>query len=192
MRIIAGEFRGRRLAAPEGTATRPLLDRVREALFSTLGDLVDGARVLDLFAGSGALGLEALSRGAALARFVEADRRVLRQLVANVEALGVEERVEATLGDALDARTWGAAGSELVFLDPPYPLARAREGRERLVAAIAELGRAHLARGGWIVLRSHPRDFVPGDFGPGWELDRRDYGNSTLWYLTGSIAGTRS
>jgi 16S rRNA (guanine(966)-N(2))-methyltransferase RsmD len=87
VRIIAGEHRGRLLKAPEGKGTRPMLDRVREAIFSTLGERVEDARVLDLFAGTGALGLEALSRGARALRLVERDPRVVALLRENVDAL---------------------------------------------------------------------------------------------------------
>ncbi len=126
MRIVAGLYGGRRIAAPRGDTTRPTSDRVREALFSMLGPL-DGARVLDLYAGSGALGLEALSRGAARAVLVECDRRALGVLNGNVETLGVaRERADVRAGDAgRVARDAVAAGEayDLVFLDPPYRLA---------------------------------------------------------------------
>jgi 16S rRNA (guanine966-N2)-methyltransferase len=123
VRIIAGRYGGRRLRAPAGDATRPTSDRVREALFSTLGPL-DDADVLDLFAGSGALGLEALSRGASSCLFVERARPAAGVISANLATLGLAEpeacvrvtSAETALRDA------GAAGDayDLVFLDPPY------------------------------------------------------------------------
>lgn len=126
MRIVAGTFGGRRIAAPRGDTTRPTSDRVREALFSTLGPL-HGAVVLDLYAGSGALGLEALSRGAERALFVERDHRALDTLRANVDALGLAaEQARVRAGDAVRVARDAADGADpydLVFLDPPYRLA---------------------------------------------------------------------
>jgi 16S rRNA (guanine966-N2)-methyltransferase len=140
MRVIAGQWGGRRLQAPPGDATRPTSDRVREALFSVLGERVDGARVLDLFAGSGALGIEALSRGAASATFVDSAARAVAALRRNLDALGAGGEVRRQ--DAL--RFLGSASADareydLVFLDPPYRLAH-RLGPElssRLPAVLA-------------------------------------------------------
>jgi len=138
MRIIAGRWRGRALAAPPGGGTRPTADRVREALFSMLASRLgsfEGLQVLDAFAGTGALGLEALSRGAARATFVEPDRAALGALRANIAKLGgdatvVAQRVE-TLGRA-------PAPHHLAFLDPPYDQQLARPAL------------AHLAARGWL------------------------------------------
>jgi 16S rRNA (guanine966-N2)-methyltransferase len=120
VRIVAGEYGGRRLHAPRGTRTRPTADRVREALFSMLGD-VSGARVLDLYAGSGALGIEALSRGAASAVFVERDARAAATIKRNLDALGAEAEVRRQ--DALRFLASGEGPFDLVFCDPPYDLA---------------------------------------------------------------------
>jgi 16S rRNA (guanine966-N2)-methyltransferase len=120
VRVIAGAYRGRTLRAPPGRATRPTSDRVREALFSIIGD-VEGMRVLDLFAGSGALGIEALSRGAAHAVFVEASWRTAAVIRANLRALG-EPPAEIRVEDALRhiTKVAGQATYDLVFADPPY------------------------------------------------------------------------
>jgi 16S rRNA (guanine966-N2)-methyltransferase len=115
---VAGQFGGRRLQAPAGRSTRPTSDRVREALFSIIGPAVEGARVLDLFAGSGALGIEALSRGAADAVFVDSDAQAVAAVRANLAAMGVEANVQRR-----DAFAWLAAADgtfDLVFADPPY------------------------------------------------------------------------
>jgi len=144
MRVIAGELGGRRLQAPRGRATRPTSDRVREALFAMLGEF-DGERVLDLFAGSGALGIEALSRGAAQSVFVERDRAALRALDANLEALGLAPpRAQLLRSDALAALEGARRRKEtydLIFIDPPYSQAR-DWGPELTVALAPVLGPA--------------------------------------------------
>jgi 16S rRNA (guanine966-N2)-methyltransferase len=140
VRVVAGEFGGRRLAAPPGRGTRPTADRVREALFSMLGD-VSGLRVLDLFAGSGALGIEALSRGAASATFVENDARAAATIRSNLDVLGAEGEVSRR--DAL-AFLGSAAGSyDLVFADPPYDFGPLLAGplAERLPGVLSENAR---------------------------------------------------
>lgn len=172
MRIVAGEWGGRRIAAPPGAATRPTSDRVREALFSILGDLVHGARVLDLFAGSGALGLEALSRGASSATFVDSSERALRAVRANAEALGAD--VEARRGEALAAlRDAAGAGRlyDLVFLDPPYR--RAAGLAPALGAALAPV----LAPAARIVAESDRRSPLDLPFPLD---DERSYGDTTI------------
>lgn len=121
MRIVAGELRGRRIVAPEGTVTRPTTDKARQATFNALGSLnvIVGAHVVDLFAGSGALGIEALSRGAAHCTFIEHDRFALDALRVNIETLDLRERTSIIRGDALEfANTVGDA--TLVLADPPY------------------------------------------------------------------------
>jgi 16S rRNA (guanine966-N2)-methyltransferase len=131
VRIVAGEWGGRRIAAPPGRATRPTRDRVREAWMSAVAPHLPGARVLDLFAGSGALGLEALSRGARHAVFVEQAPAALRVLGENVAALGAAERVRIVRGDAVRYASGLDAGDfDLAFADPPYG--------EGLAAAVAE------------------------------------------------------
>ncbi len=121
MRIVAGEWGGRRLVAPPGRATRPTTDRVREAWMSAVDPYLDGARVLDLFAGSGALGLEALSRGAAHATFVEQAPSALQTLRANLTALGAAARAEVVRADAMKYVAGLEAGAfDLAFADPPY------------------------------------------------------------------------
>jgi 16S rRNA (guanine966-N2)-methyltransferase len=156
VRIVAGVWRGRRLIAPAGDATRPTADRVRQALFDMLlhapwggTHVVAGARVLDVFAGTGAFGLEALSRGAAHATFIEQNRAALAALRANVAALRAEARCEVLAADAL-AVPRGAAAM-LAFFDPPY--------HSRLLApAIAALQRAGRLGGGALLIAESARD----------------------------------
>lgn len=153
MRVIAGIYGGRRLTAPAGTDTRPTADRVREALFSVLGSArIEGARVLDLFAGSGALGIEALSRGAAEATFVDSSKVAIRALEANLEALGIEAEVRCTdWRAALRTARAAARQYDLLFLDPPYRLA------ERLAPDLPEALNGLTAPGGTLVTESDRR-----------------------------------
>lgn len=121
MRVVAGELRGRRIEGPGGDATRPTTDKVREAVFNALSsmDILRDARVIDLFAGSGALGIEALSRGAAHCIFVERDREALDTVKKNIDALTLSDRTEVVSRDAMGALdVYGDV--DLVLADPPY------------------------------------------------------------------------
>lgn len=157
MRVIAGELGGRRLHAPHGDRTRPTSDRVREALFMALGPL-EGARVVDLYAGSGALAIEAISRGAEWADLVDHDRRAREAIERNLSELSIEDRARiwpVRLPAGL-ARIAGAlAAAQVVFADPPYGGADAR-------AVLTGLGRPGvLASGTRVVLETHSKDVVP-------------------------------
>ena len=149
MRVIAGEFKGRRLHTARGTLTRPTADRVREALFSMLGD-VGGAEVLDLYAGSGALGIEALSRGAESAVFVERDRQALTALRRNLDAVGVDAVVRSE--DVLRFLGRPNGRFDLVFCDPPY------DDAPRVAAPLAEALPALLQEDARIVTESDKRN----------------------------------
>jgi 16S rRNA (guanine966-N2)-methyltransferase len=144
MRVVAGTYGGRKLTAPAGSETRPTSDRVREALFSVLGTSVQDARVLDLFAGSGALGIEALSRGARSAVFVDSSRKAIAAIRANLEALGIDADIRPIAARAaLRAASGRAEAYDLVFLDPPYRHAAelGRELSEGLAAVLAPCAR---------------------------------------------------
>ncbi len=183
MRIIGGEHRGRRLTAPRGSATRPMLDRVREALFSTLAPWLEGAVVLDLFSGSGSLGLEALSRGARSVRFVERDPRAAACLRSNVEELGLSGSAEIVRADALGEAAWGGQPRDLVFLDPPYALLEELRHRRAVLDALHALVRGHLASEGVLVFHA-PRGAVSRtEFDAGMLLREREYGTNALWYV---------
>jgi len=157
VRVIAGDLKGRQLVAPRGWKVRPTSDRAREAIFSVLGARVEGARVLDLYCGTGALAIEALSRGAAQATLVDRDTRAA---VGNVERLGLSERVELVRADVsrwLGNRDAGEEESifDLVFIDAPYRLAD-RVGQEldsRLPGLLSEGGRAIVESGARSPLR---------------------------------------
>lgn len=176
MRIIAGEAKGRRLRSPRHGTTRPFTARAREAVFSILGPKVTDARVLDLYAGTGSLGLEALSRGATEVTFVEADSATVRALRGNVAAVGLGGRViEGSVEQHLKA---AAAGFDLVFVDPPY--ATNPDHLAGILEGVGEL----LAPGGMIVV--HRRRGTSLRLADGTMLsirDRRRYGDADVWWL---------
>ncbi len=151
MRVVAGELGGRRLIAPEGVSTRPTTDRVREAIFNALGSLgvLEGAIVADLFAGSGAIGIEALSRGAEQCTFVERDRVALRALEANLTSLGLADRARVLRSDA--ATIASSLDVDIVFADPPYDFDRWADlvVGVRADLVVAESGRAIEPPAGW-------------------------------------------
>ena len=178
-RIIAGVARGRRLRVPAGPGTRPTSDRAREGLFSTLQSLVDvdGARVLDLFAGTGALGLEALSRGAASVTLVEDDPSTVSALRANVELVGLPgvSVVADSAERYLSAPT--AGGYDLALVDPPY---------DDDVAPVLELLLPWLSEGAVVAVERRSRDRALG-WPDGYRPERsRRYGEATLWYAVRS------
>ena len=172
MRIIAGVAKGRSLRSPPSSATRPMMDRAREALFSSLGGLVAGARVLDLYAGSGSLGLEALSRGAASAVFVEAARPALTVLRQNVEAVGLGGEIVG--GDVLLAMPGLSGPFDLVFVDPPF--ADPDEAVDVVLEAAADVTRA----GGVVVVHRRAGSRRPAASGLALSAERR-YGDTVLW-----------
>jgi 16S rRNA (guanine966-N2)-methyltransferase len=172
MRVVAGIHRGRTLKAPAGRETRPTSDRVREALFSILGPSIERARVLDLFAGSGALGIEALSRGAAEAVFVDRSRKATQAIRANLDALGIEADVRPLEARAaLRAASGRGEAYDLVFLDPPYRLA-AELGRE-----LSEGLTTVLAPGARVVTESDRRAPLQLDLPL---ADERRYGDTVI------------
>jgi len=181
MRIIAGEFRGRKLLSPRGTVTRPITDRVKQSLFDILAPLLRGAHVYDCFAGAGSLGLESLSRGAARASFFEKDASALALLRQNIAALGLQARAAVIGGDFF---TWLNASSssasppaDLIFFDPPYRFLTT----QNLVEPLSKLARHHLRPGGAIVFRHDAKDRLPIDFLH--RCDERIYGGMMLEFL---------
>ncbi len=186
MRITGGEWRGRVLQVPR-SGVRPAQDQLRQAIFSSLGAAVTGARVLDLFAGTGAYGLEALSRGAGSACWIERDGRTLALLKANVRTLlgdaDLVRRARFIAGDARAPAVLNRAGEgfDLVFADPPYEAAEEGEW-ERLM--LQHLSGPVLKPGGWLVWESAARSRVP-ELPPGWTLARDRSKGNTAWRLYG-------
>jgi 16S rRNA (guanine966-N2)-methyltransferase len=175
MRVIAGSARGLRLTAPRDPRTRPISDKVKESLFGVIAIRVVDARVLDLYAGSGAIGIEALSRGAARAAFVERGRPAVAVIRENLERTGLGDRaeihavaVEAFL-DRAPATRWDVA-----ILDPPYA--------ERTLDLPLERLRPHLAPGALVVVKHFWKTPVPAAGGLGVTRSRR-FGETALTFL---------
>lgn len=162
MRIIGGRWRSRRVRFPAGAGLRPTPDRLRETLFNWLGAWIEGRRVLDLFAGSGALGLEALSRGAAAAVFLERSRTAARALEANVQGLGAVT-AEVRCADALAWLRGASEAFDLVFIDPPY-------AQDLVRPALDILAERRLLGPGHRVYVERPK---PAKLPAGWEVLRR-------------------
>jgi 16S rRNA (guanine966-N2)-methyltransferase len=185
VRVIAGRLGGRTLVAPSGAATRPTADRVREALFSVLAD-VQGDAVLDLYAGTGALGIEALSRGALHATFVEHARPALRALRQNLQALGIVDVTTVlpiAVERALRTPTWRGEGFDLIFLDPPYAVLRNGHFEEALARIIDRTLASSLRPGGRVVLEHASAEAAPPVAGITLEKTRV-YGDTALsFYL---------
>ena len=174
MRIIAGTAKGRRLVGPEGMDTRPPTDRMREAVFSTLGSDVEDAAVLDLYAGTGSFGLEALSRGARSATFVERDRRALRALSTNIEAVGLGGRVAAD--DVTRTLRRDRAMYDLAFVDPPYEMAG------QFVSRVLTLLAGVLSDGAIVLVHRRRDSEEPPTEGTLALTDRRIYGDAEVWW----------
>jgi 16S rRNA (guanine966-N2)-methyltransferase len=179
MRITGGVYRSRALKAPKGSLTRPTSDRVREALFSILGPRAGAESVLDLYAGTGALGLEALSRGAAAVVFVERSKDALAALRANVEALGAGDKVRV-LASSVEraAARLERERFELVFADPPYADVKGGLTKSTLEALFVPLLEAR----GMLVLEHASRDPPPVLMGLMME-DSRIYGDTALSFF---------
>jgi 16S rRNA (guanine966-N2)-methyltransferase len=181
MRIVGGTFGGRVLKAPAGSDTRPTSEKVREALFNILARKVvlDGAVVLDLCAGSGALGLEALSRGAATAIFVEKARPALEALRGNIAALGVAAQARVIAGDAVVEAGRLDGAIDLVFVDPPYK----SDVAVRAVSALRSLADTAI-----VVIEHDNRNVPPDEIGSLLRTDQRRYGDTSVSFYTRSLS----
>ncbi|MGA2401531.1 MAG: 16S rRNA (guanine(966)-N(2))-methyltransferase RsmD [Syntrophobacteraceae bacterium] len=175
MRIIAGAFRGRRLHAPKGKRIRPTIDRVREAIFNIIAAEVAGAKVLDLFAGTGAMGLEALSRGAQFSFFVDQGEEAVRLIRENVQLCGVQDMSRIIQGSAASAiRRLGSENElfDLIFMDPPY-------GKGHIEKALEIIG--EVARNDALVIAEHHAKDEPPQVSGIWRKDReRRYGDTLI------------
>ncbi len=185
MRIIAGEFRGRKLLGPLSDTTRPITDRVKQSLFDILAPMMARAVVYDCFAGTGSMGLESLSRGAAEAVFFERDRTAVARLKRNIDTLGMNVRARIVSRDifqwfaSAEACPSEAGHADVIFLDPPYRFLTAQADDLRLLGS--RLAACHLAPGGVVVFRHDARDDL--ELPDLVRYDQRDYGGMTLEFL---------
>lgn len=183
MRIVAGEFRGRRLHSPRGLRIRPTTDRVREAVFNIIAAEVPGATVLDLFAGTGALGLEAISRGADRAVFVDRDATALRLLHTNISLCGAEGRarvIHSSAEHALSKLEAERIVFELIFMDPPY----GKGDLEKLLPQLHKVARNFATA----VAEHHVKEILPPACGPWLRIKERVYGDTAVsFYLNSPV-----
>jgi 16S rRNA (guanine966-N2)-methyltransferase len=181
LRVIAGELRGRRLRTASGLRTRPTAERTREAIFNILGSTVQQAHVLDLFAGTGAYGIEALSRGAASALFIEVDRQACAVLAGNIQTCGMADKARVLRWDAsrnLNCLRNHEPRFQLVFMDPPY-------GRSLVEPALSHLHQSRCAMDGAQLVVEHDRDDpLPEPAKPYRLRDQRRYGRTLVSFLT--------
>lgn len=186
MRIIAGEFRGRRLLPPESQTTRPITDRVKQSLFDILQPSIADADVYDLFAGTGSMGLECLSRGARRVTFFEGDRSAVALLRKNISDLRVEARSRVVAGDLFRwferSSTHETKKADLIFLDPPYPFLRERPEELR---GLAQNLAACVRRESVIVFRHNAADRL--ELPPLARVDERTYGGMMLEFLRAEV-----
>ena len=176
MRVISGSAGGRRLKAPRGLHVRPTADRVKESLFNVLGEAWEGLRVLDLFAGSGALGIEALSRGASGAVFVDEDSRCIPVIRQNLQSCGLEDRANVIRAEALRflSRRKAGQGFHIIFADPPYEFGLA-------AACLARVDRGDwLSPCGQMIVEHSRREPMPERQGGVILADRRIYGDTRI------------
>lgn len=187
MRIIAGSKRGMRLLPPKGMDTRPITDRVKEALFSILysKDKLADCVVADLFSGTGSMGLEALSRGAKFCTFIDGSRKVIETLDRNIEKAGFLAESKSVCANILKvgaAMTPEYGGYDLVFVDPPYKMST-NCGAGSKVAKMMELIGTQVNKGGVVTLRTHLRSYIEQAYGELVRIDLREWGNMKIAFF---------
>ena len=177
MRVIAGSHRGRRLCGPQGTVLRPTSDKVRAALFSILGTQVSGCRFLDLYAGTGAVGIEALSRGASTVTFVESDPMAVHLLQRNLRTCQLLDRARVhavKAADFLERKDWWGASYDILFADPPYA------ALDELPVMIRSWRPGLLSEHASVVFEQDSRTELPASIDHATIVRRYRYGDTTL------------
>jgi 16S rRNA (guanine(966)-N(2))-methyltransferase RsmD len=183
MRVIAGSAKGIRLIPVPGSGTRPITDRAKTALFDILAPTIDGVRMLDLFAGTGSVGIEALSRGAAHVTFVERSRRATDTISQNLHVTGLTQRAEVVQEDAFRfLARWDGTPFDIIYIAPP----QYQKLWSRALQAIDAT--PHLAEGGLAIAQVFPKEFAPLVLVSLQLVDRRRYGSTLLcFYESGDV-----
>ena len=182
MRVIAGSARGHRLQSVPGDSTRPITDRAKEALFSILGDWIRETRVLDLFGGTGAVGIEALSRGAAHAHFLDRNRKAVQTIQANLQHCKFEHQATVAQGDAFAfLESYRGEPFDLIYIAPPQ-----YQGLWHKALALVDQRPELLASFGAVIVQIHPREDEPVELNFLEEYDRREYGSVLLIFYASS------
>lgn len=180
IRIIGGELKGRKLVTVAGRETRPTADRVREAIFNILGDSVRGTRVLDLYAGTGAMGIEALSRGAQFVFFADNRKTALAALAKNIKNCALESKastIKWNIADNLNVLRSHQPLFDLVFVDPPYH-------RDLIQPTLSSLGASQcLASGARLAIEHSPHELIPDNRAAFQIADQRRYGKTLVSFL---------
>ena len=182
MRVIAGSARGHRLQSVPGDSTRPITDRAKEALFSILGDWIRETRVLDLFGGTGAVGIEALSRGAAHAHFLDRNRKAVQTIQANLQHCKFERQATVAQGDAFAfLESYRGEPFDLIYIAPPQ-----YQGLWHKALTLVDQRPELLAPFGAVIVQIHPREDEPVELNFLEEYDRREYGSVLLIFYASS------
>ena len=182
MRVIAGSAKGHRLQSVPGDGTRPITDRAKEALFSILGDALWERRVLDLFGGTGAIGIEALSRGAAFALFIDRNRRAVQVIQANLAHCRLDDRAETVQGDSFAfLESYRGEPFDLIYIAPPQ-----YKGLWHKALMMVDERPDLLAAYGAVIVQIHPREDTPVELAFLEEYDRRQYGSVMLLFYAAS------
>lgn len=182
MRVIAGSARGHKLQSVPGDGTRPITDRAKEALFSILGDWITETRVLDLFGGTGAVGIEALSRGATYAHFIDRNRRAVETIQANLAHTKLEDQAGVATGDSFSfLESYRGDPFDLIYIAPP----QYKDMWNRALALVDQRPEL-LAPFGAVIVQIHPREDVPVELNFLEEYDRREYGSVMLIFYASS------
>ena len=183
MRVISGSAKGRQLRSVPGDSTRPITDRVKESLFNIVGPDIHNSTFLDLFAGTGSVGIEALSRGASSALFIDVDQKAIKTIRANLDLTGLAASAQVLRGEALTFLEKPAnVQFDYVYIAPPQ-----YKGlwKEALVSLDHHMD--WLSRDAWVIVQIHPREFEPLDLEHLKEFDRRSYGSTTLIFFQGVL-----